>query len=75
MVLERAMQIGLRKMTGVASLREQAEIGQPQPSRQFGLPDQSLLAPGAQPGGIGERQQEQSAGKTKKGQRSMGPSG
>lgn len=75
MILESAMQIGLRKMAGVASLCEQAQIGQPQPSRQAGFPDQSLLAPGAQPRGIGKRHQEQSAGQAKKGQRTVGPSG
>lgn len=58
-VLERALQISLRGMAGVARFGEQTQVGQAQLRHQPFVCRQNIRTPRAPEGSIGEGEQEQ----------------
>lgn len=71
MVLKRALQIGLRRMAGVARFGEQAQVGQTQLRHQPLVRRQHLGTGGAPEGGIGKGEQEQRQTKGEEGESAM----
>ena len=74
MVLKSTLQVGLRRVAGVSSFGEEAEIGQPEACHQLGFPGHSLGTQGTLPGGIDKSHEEQQGCQTKEGQSTMGRS-
>ncbi len=71
MILEGAMQVGLGEVAGVACFGEEAQIRESQPAGPGCFGGEDWGAPGAEPGGVGEGPQEDSAQNGKQGQGAM----